>query len=63
MDYIIWGLIAVQVALIAYQSYVYKKLHTEDSKNIKGLTFFSGRGVVILSFAICAIVIILHFLK
>lgn len=63
MDYIIWGLIAVQVALITYQGYVYKKINKEGSKNIKGLDFFTGYGVVALSFAICGIVILLHSLK
>lgn len=63
MDYIIWGLIAVQVALIAYQGYVYNKIDKVDSKTVKGVAFFRGYGVVILSFAICGIVILLNYLK
>ena len=61
MDYIIWGLIAVQVALIAYQSYVYKKL--DKGTRVKGWRFFSGSGIVALTFAIFGLVILLNFLK
>ena len=57
MDYIIWGLITVQLALLGYQSYVYKKI--EKGTWVKGWRFFRGSGVVVLQFAITALVIIL----
>ncbi len=63
MDYIIWGLIAVQFALIAYQAYLYKKTGKEDSDTVKGLKFFTGYGVVILSSVISGIVISLVLSK
>ena len=57
MAYLTWGLITLQLALLGYQTYVYKKI--EKGTWVKGRRFFSGSGVVVLQFAITAVVIIL----